>query len=184
MNRIKYILVFVISFGSIFNSLAPHIYACECKGSTVEESFGKHDAIFEGKVLKIEEDSEKGQAILFEVKTNWKGADTSQIMIYTNLGSCMFRFTKGESYLVFSSKRGTTGQLYTSDCSGTKQLQRAENDVSVLSHIVKGQVPTKQVDVEHAMPNDHGTNRVIIILSLALFVMGIWVLIIINKRKK
>lgn len=184
LNRIIYILVFVISFGGILNYLAPRIYACECKGSTVEESFRKHDAVFEGKVLKIQEDSEKGQAILFEVKTNWKGANTSQIIIYTNLGSCMVPFTKGESYLVFSSKRGTTGQLYTSDCSGTKQLQRAENDVSVLSHIAKGQVPTKQVDVEHAMPNDRRTNRIIIILGLALLVMGTWVLIIRNIRKK
>ncbi|MEI4803680.1 cobalamin biosynthesis protein CbiN [Bacillus sp. NPDC077411] len=183
MNRIIYIFVFVISFGSIFNSLAPHIYACDCKGSTVEGSFGKHDAVFEGKVMEIQEDSEKGQAILFEVKANWKGADTSQIIIYTNLGSCMVPFTKGESYLVFSSKRGTNGQLYTSECSGTKQLQRAENDVSVLNHIAKGQVPTKQVNVEHAMPNNHRT-RSIIMLGLAFFVMGIGVLIIRNKRKK
>ncbi|MEH7462420.1 hypothetical protein V7166_10160 [Bacillus thuringiensis] len=50
--------------------------------------------------------------------------------------------------------------------------------------MAKGQVPTKQVDVEHAMPNDRRTNRIIIILGLALLVMGTWVLIIRNIRKK
>lgn len=176
--------VFVISFSSILICLSSRVYACDCVRSTVEESFRKHDTVFEGKVLEIQEDGEKGKAILFEVKTNWKGADTSQIIIYTDLGSCMFPFTEGESYLVFSSKRGTVGQLYTSDCSGTKQLQRAEEDVSVLSHIAKGQVPTKQVNVEHAMPKDHTISSMTIMLGLSLFVMVIGVLIIRRMRKK
>ncbi|WP_407639477.1 cobalamin biosynthesis protein CbiN [Bacillus gaemokensis] len=118
------------------------------------------------------------------MKKNWKGADSSQIIIYTTGGSCMFPFAKGGEYLVFSSQRGTEDQLYTSSCSGTKPLARAETDISVLSHITKGNVPTKQVNLEGDMPNHSKISNTAIVAVVALFAIIIGVFVIRRMRKK
>ena len=81
--------------------------------------------------------------MLFEVKKIWKGTTSSQIIVYTKGGDCMFRFVEGGEYLVFSTQRGSEKQLHTNSCSGTKRLDEAGADKAALSQIAKESVPTK-----------------------------------------
>ena len=63
--------------------------------------------MFEGKVIGVGRKEGVGIEVLFEVKEIWKGATSSQIIIYTNGGDCVFHFVEGGEYLVYSSQRGS-----------------------------------------------------------------------------
>lgn len=177
---------FAIFFSSIFIISTE---ACDCVKTTAEESFKKGDAVFEGEVLEIQEWKEKnevGQAILFEVKKNWKGADSSQVIVYTSGGTCAFPFSKGENYLVFSSQRWEEKQLYTSSCSRTKQVDQAEGDISILNQFAKGVTPTKQVDLKVNRHNRSNINSVVMVSSIgaSLLIIVLSMFLIRRMRKK
>ena len=63
--------------------------------------------MFEGKVIEVVRKAGVGTEVLFEVKKIWKGTTSSQIIVYTKGGDCMFRFVEGGEYLVFSTQRGS-----------------------------------------------------------------------------
>ena len=108
----------------------------------------KNDVVFEGKVIGVGRKEGVGIEVLFEVKEIWKGATSSQIIIYTNGGDCVFHFVEGGEYLVYSSQRGSEKRLHTNSCSRTKRLDEAGADKVALSQIAKESVPTKKVDLK------------------------------------
>ncbi|GAB6434073.1 hypothetical protein bcgnr5380_18400 [Bacillus cereus] len=150
-------------------------YACDCINVSVEDAFQKNDVVFEGKVIEVGRKEGVGIEVLFEVKEIWKGATSSQIIIYTNGGDCVFHFVEGGEYLVYSSQRGSEKQLHTNSCSRTKRLDEAGADKVALSQIAKESVPTKKFDLKDDMLNGLSWWQVAIIsiglLSIIAFVI-------------
>ena len=108
----------------------------------------KNDVVFEGQVIEVGRKEGGGIEVLFEVKKIWKGTNSSQIIVYTNGGDCVFHFVEGGEYLIYSSQRGSEKQLHTNSCSGTKRLDEAGADKVALRQIAKESVPTKKVDLK------------------------------------
>ena len=104
--------------------------------------------MFEGQVIEVGRKEGGGIEVLFEVKKIWKGTNSSQIIVYTNGGDCVFHFVEGGEYLIYSSQRGSEKQLHTNSCSGTKRLDEAGADKVALRQIAKESVPTKKVDLK------------------------------------
>ncbi len=156
-------------------------YACDCINVSAEDAFQKHDVVFEGKVIEVGRKGRVGIEVLFEVKGIWKGTTSSQIIVYTNGGDCVFHFVEGGEYLVYSSQRGSEKQLHTRSCSGTKRLDEAGADKVALSQIAKESVPTKEVDLKGEMESGFSRWQVAII-SIGLLLIIVFV--VRRTRKK
>ncbi|NKX13418.1 cobalamin biosynthesis protein CbiN [Bacillus cereus] len=177
MKRILQMFPVVIICSFILIIFPEKSYACDCIKVSTEDAFQKNDVVFEGKVIEV------GTEVLFEVKKIWKGTTSSQIIVYTKGGDCMFRFVEGGEYLVFSTQRGSEKQLYTNSCSGTKRLDEAGADKAALSQIAKESVPTKKVDLKGEMVS--GLNwRQVAIISIGLLLMIVFVIFIVRKTRK
>ncbi|EJR55867.1 hypothetical protein IIM_00959 [Bacillus cereus VD107] len=184
MKRILHMLPVVIICSFILIIFPDKSYACDCIKKSPEDAFQKNDVVFEGKVIEIGRKEEVGTEVLFEVKKIWKGRSSSQIIIYTNGGDCVFHFLEGGEYLVFSSQRGEEKQLYTHSCSGTKRLDEAEMEKNVLSHIAKESVPSKKVNLKGDMANGLSWWKVAIISIGVLLIIAFVIFIVRRARKK
>ncbi|MGR5987739.1 MULTISPECIES: cobalamin biosynthesis protein CbiN [Bacillus] len=175
MKAILRMLPVVIICSFILIIFSDKSYACDCINVSVEDAFQKNDVVFEGKVIEVGRKEGVGIEVLFEVKEIWKGATSSQIIIYTNGGDCVFHFVEGGEYLVYSSQRGSEKQLHTNSCSRTKRLDEAGADKVALSQIAKESVPTKKFDLKDDMLNGLSWWQVAIIsiglLSIIAFVI-------------
>ncbi|MFJ8354521.1 cobalamin biosynthesis protein CbiN [Bacillus paramycoides] len=180
MKRILHMLPVVVICSFILIIFPEKSYACDCINVSAEEAFQKNDVVFEGKVIEVGRKEGVGTEVLFEVKKIWKGTSSSQIIIYTNGGDCVFHFLEGGEYLVFSSQRGEEKQLYTHSCSGTKRLDEAEMEKNALSHIAKESVPSKKVNLKGDMANGLSWWKVAILLLIIAFV----IFIVRRTRKK
>ncbi|ALZ62474.1 hypothetical protein FORC13_3413 [Bacillus cereus] len=167
----------VIIYSFILIIFPEKSYACDCIKVSTEDAFQKNDVVFEGKVIEVGRKAGVGTEVLFEVKKIWKGTTSSQIIVYTKGGDCMFRFVEGGEYLVFSTQRGSEKQLHTNSCSGTKRLDEAGADKAALSQIAKESVPTKKVDLKGEMVS--GLNwRQVAIISIGLLLMIVFVILL------
>ncbi|PFE99524.1 cobalamin biosynthesis protein CbiN [Bacillus thuringiensis] len=177
MKRILRMLPVVIICSFILIIFPEKSYACDCIKVSTEDAFQKNDVVFEGKVIEV------GTEVLFEVKKIWKGTTSSQIILYTNGGDCMFHFVERGEYLVFSTQRGSEKQLQTNSCSRTKRLDEAGADKAALSQIAKESVPMKKVDLKGEMVS--GLNwRQVAIISIGLLLMIVFVIFIVRKTRK
>ena len=143
-------------------------YACDCITVSAEDAFQKNDVVFEGKVIGVGRKEGVGIEVLFEVKEIWKGATSSQIIIYTNGGDCVFHFVEGGEYLVYSSQRGSEKRLHTNSCSRTKRLD----------------VPTKKVDLKGEMVSGFSWWQIAIISIGLLLIIAVVIFIMRKMRKK
>jgi hypothetical protein len=119
--------------------------ACECKpDSPPHEAFDKAEAVFAGKVVRIEDISfprraawnvlswfgfgrstgPYGYTVTIDVAISWKGVQTKSTQVMTGYGGgdCGYPFEVGKEFLVYGSRN--SGVLVTSICSRT-------NDVSI-----------------------------------------------------
>ncbi|UYY95624.1 cobalamin biosynthesis protein CbiN [Bacillus cereus] len=168
MKRISHMFPVVIICSFILIIFPEKSYACDCIKVSTEDAFPKNDVVFEGKVIEIGRKEEVGTEVLFEVKKIWKGTTSSQIILYTNGGDCMFRFVEGGEYLVFSTQRGSEKQLHTNSCSGTKRLDEAGADKAAL----KGEMVS-------------GLNwRQVVIISIGLLLMIVFFIFVVRKTRK
>ncbi|PGM53811.1 cobalamin biosynthesis protein CbiN [Bacillus cereus] len=184
MKRILHMLPVVVICSFILIIFPEKSYACDCIKKSPEDAFQKNDVVFEGKVVEVQRKEGVGAEVLFEVKKIWKGTSSSQIIIYTNGGDCVFHFLEGEEYLVFSSQRGEEKQLYTHSCSGTKRLDEAEMEKNALSHIAKESVPSKKVNLKGDMANGLSWWKVAIIFIGVLLIIAFVIFIVRKVRKK
>ncbi|NCA63687.1 cobalamin biosynthesis protein CbiN [Bacillus cereus] len=183
MKRILHMFPVVIICSFILIIFPEKSYACDCIKVSTEDAFQKNDVVFEGKVIEVVRKAGGGTEVLFEVKKIWKGTTSSQIIVYTKGGDCMFRFVEGGEYLVFSTQRGSEKQLHTNSCSGTKRLDEAGADKAALSQIAKESVPTKKVDLKGEMVS--GLNwRQVAIISIGLLLMIVFAIFIVRKTRK
>ncbi|MGF9769798.1 cobalamin biosynthesis protein CbiN [Bacillus albus] len=159
-------------------------YACDCITVSAEDAFQKNDVVFEGKVIGVGRKEGVGIEVLFEVKEIWKGETSSQIIIYTNGGDCVFHFVEGGEYLVYSSQRGSEKRLHTNSCSRTKRLDEAGADKVALSQIAKESVPTKKVDLKGEMVSGFSWWQIAIISIGLLLIIAVVIFIMRKMRKK
>lgn len=181
MKRILRMLPFVIICSFIFIIFPEKSYACDCINVSAEEGFQKNDVVFEGQVIEVGRKEGGGIEVLFEVKKIWKGTNSSQIIVYTNGGDCVFHFVEGGEYLIYSSQRGSEKQLHTNSCSGTKRLDEAGADKVALRQIAKESVPTKKVDLKGEMVSGFSWWQVAII---SIYLLLIIVFVVRRTRKK
>lgn len=158
-------------------------YACDCIKKSPEDAFQKNDVVFEGKVIEVGRKEGIGTEVLFEVKNIWKGTSSSQIIVYTNGGDCVFHFVEGGEYLVYSSQRGSEKQLHTHSCSRTKRLDEAGADKVALSQFAKESVPTKKVNLKGDMVNGFRWGQLVII-SIGVLLIIVVIFIVRRNRKK
>ncbi|PEM22469.1 cobalamin biosynthesis protein CbiN [Bacillus toyonensis] len=184
MKRILRMLPVVIICSFILIIFPEKSHACDCINVTAEDAFQKNDVVFEGKVIEIGRKEGIGIEVLFEVKKIWKGTTSSQIIVYTNGGDCVFHFVEGGEYLVFSSQRGSEKQLHTHSCSGTKRLDEAGVDKAALSHIAKESVPTKKVNLKGGMVSGFSRWQVAIISIGLLLIIAVVSFFVRRTRKK
>ena len=131
----------VANFSLAGGPQAGEAYACSCAETRdVGETFERSDAVFSGKVVKIDEEppDEVGPfpflgPVTFEVEEAWKGASESDVVVYGQgpAVSCGINFEKGGTYLVYAHR--TDGRLATDYCGRTKPLSFAGTDVSELN---------------------------------------------------
>jgi hypothetical protein len=106
--------------------------ACVCTGiPPLAEAVEESDAVFRGRVITIEPNDfwpEDLDRVTFDVKACWKGTfqDTLALRTFNDEVSCGFPFSVGEEYLVFALE---SGGLITSNCTRTKHILEAEEDL-------------------------------------------------------
>lgn len=184
MKTVLRMLSVVIICSFILIIFSEKSYACDCINVSAEEAFQKNDVVFEGKVIEVGRKEGVGIEVLFEVKKIWKGTNSSQIIVYTNGGDCVFHFVEGGEYLVYSSQRGLEKQLHTNSCSRTKRLDEAGADKVTLSQIAKESVPTKKVDLKGGMLNGLSWWQVVTLSVGLLLIVALVIFIVRKKRKK
>ncbi|WP_102029070.1 hypothetical protein [Salirhabdus sp. Marseille-P4669] len=142
-KKMVLLLLLIVTFVSVF-FYAPFMksYACSCvpPGAPVEE-MKESSAVFLGKVTEIA-NKDRGSltfppdieqvAVQFEVEKSWKGLNQKEVVVYTasNSASCGFEFEVGREYLVYASEG--EGNLQTSYCTRTAQLEMADEDIAEL----------------------------------------------------
>ncbi|MBK5346508.1 cobalamin biosynthesis protein CbiN [Bacillus sp. TH44] len=184
MKRILRMLPVVIICSFILIVFPDKSYACDCIKKSPEDAFQKNDVVFEGKVIEVGRKEGIGTEVLFEVKNIWKGTSSSQIIVYTNGGDCVFHFVEGGEYLVYSSQRGSEKQLHTHSCSRTKRLDEAGADKVALSQFTKESVPTKKVNLKGDMVSGLSLWQVVVIVIGVLFIVAVVIFIVKRIRKK
>ncbi|NQX47345.1 hypothetical protein HQN87_18595 [Paenibacillus tritici] len=141
-------------------------YACSCvMPAPPLEAMEKSAAIFEGTVVRIEEEVKPMQSsmdpvsVTFQVGSRWKGEVGEQVTVTTALSdaSCGFEFTEGERYMVYASGEeaegnGGTTKLTVSLCSRTALFSGAQEDLNALGAGMSGGSPTEPPGI----PDDQG----------------------------
>jgi hypothetical protein len=115
--------------------------ACKCMLPPVEAAREDSTAVFEGRVLSIEDVPPAKDApgigekvVTLAVVRTWKGLERDErITVSTNAESaaCGYNFAKDTSYLVYA-RSGEDTKLNVSSCSRTKPLADAAEDLQVL----------------------------------------------------
>lgn len=121
-------------------------YACTCVIPDPPCAYyGRVAAIFLGRAVgspqpqtQVDEHGNKTVydvgTIRFLVQENYKGAPGYEIEIHsgTGGGDCGFWFLRNESYVVYAYRNPEDNKLYTSICSRTKHVSRADEDLAYL----------------------------------------------------
>lgn len=131
--------VFVVAFLLVFSISS---YACSCElplkkdsvKKQVKDAKKKSQAVFTGKVLEVTEPLDKNFLLVkIRVESNWKGAESNEIVIVTGKGNgdCGYSFTVGQKYLIYAYQTSDR-QLSTNICQRTALLSDAEKDIAIL----------------------------------------------------
>jgi hypothetical protein len=179
MSRtIRFLLLSLFLFG-LMASAPQQAFACSCIPPRPPlEAMADSDAVFAGKVVRIEEEggamisSADPVKVVFEVSQVWKGEEDAAIALATarDSASCGYDFMVGEEYLVYaySSEAG----LSTGLCTRTMQLAMADEDLSALG---EGVVP--------AAADSSGLPSLLWVAAIGAVVLGLGLLAAIMLRK-
>ena len=120
--------------------------ACSCVPSRPPcNYYGSTDAIFLGRVVGSAQRKtyldENGSKIVYDVGTirflvleNYKGAPGYEVEIHsgTDGGDCGYWFQRNETYVVYAYRDKESGALFTSICSRTSHVSKADEDLTYL----------------------------------------------------
>jgi len=125
--------VAVLIFWSL---LAAKAYPCQCNFRAHRKDFRGANAIFVGKVVKVDKinrvserwESELaggslGNAVTFQIDKRWKGTKAKQIVVleYYEAGCAGFRFREDETYLIYAFEREL---IAFTACSRTRRFNQ------------------------------------------------------------
>ena len=143
--------------------------ACSCAapaGASPQEiarkEFSGSDAVFAGKVTKIDEPlsltgSTEPMTVTFRVSEAWKGAERETLEVQTAVfdASCGYPFEEDEGYLVFAAEGadGGDGELEVALCGSTKPLSEAKTALAALG---PGAAPADSPPAGERLPDTSG----------------------------
>ena len=139
ISRVSFVLWTITAVAVSVASSTP-AHACKCMFPPVEAAREDATAVFEGRVLSIEDVPTTGEpsmgekVITLAVVRSWKGLERDErISVYTNAQSaaCGYTFAKDTSYLVYA-RSAEDQKLHVSSCSRTKPLADAAEDLTFL----------------------------------------------------
>ena len=102
---------------------------CLIEPKSIKGALKNSTAVFSGEVLEIRSGVNFLQA-RFRVERSWKGVEAEQVSVLTENTAESTHYRVGEKYLVFAGIRD--GKLFTGNCSRTKRLEYAEEDLKQL----------------------------------------------------
>lgn len=106
-------------------------YACSCvRPPAPSQALANATVVFSGQVTNIEQ--VKGRLnVTFRINQQWKGEPAQSLVIQTSVTTamCGYPFEAQETYLVYANYR--QGRLQTNQCSRTRLLSQAGEDLSV-----------------------------------------------------
>lgn len=136
MKKVRFILIVVAFLLLNFDS----VLGCVCVSTTIPQKIEQAQSLFSGKVI-----GRTATQIRFKVQKWWKGAPYFETFIYADskvITSCDVSFKNGETYLVYAFRSSPENKLETNQCTGTKELAAADEDLKILG---KGKPPTRKM---------------------------------------
>ena len=125
----KTILILLVSIATLQNA-----QACKCTPPPAPlDAKKKADAVFMGKVTKVELDEKKrAKIVTVEVKSWWKGIASKVITVKTAIRSaaCGYDFQEGEVYMIYAKGKGKS--FSTNLCTRTRPKDKAVEDIKAL----------------------------------------------------
>ena len=143
---------FIVALFIMFSAHSANAFdVCSCPDAkpTVEESLKRSISVFTGTVKEIKRNYNPDYIkYVFEVTDSWKGVNNKEISIKSDAVdavslirqgvTCGYDFKKNQSYLVYSNRRkNMKGPAYASQCSRTKPIIEARQDLEELGNPVK-----------------------------------------------
>ncbi len=113
--------------------------ACKCAPHSVAQALSQAEAVFEGRVVSIEdveaggEPSQQKKRVTLSIVRVWKDLeDVETVTVTTNAESaaCGFHFELDKSYLVYANR--TDQVLNVHSCTRTRPMSEASEDLSLL----------------------------------------------------
>ena len=102
---------------------------CLIHPKSVKVTVKQSAAVFSGEVLEIRNDGNY-LAARFRVERSWKGVAAEEVSVITVDTAESPHYRIGEKYLVFAGIRD--GKWFTGNCSRTKRLESAQEDLQQL----------------------------------------------------
>jgi hypothetical protein len=102
---------------------------CLIEPKSIKVALKNSTAVFSGEVLEIRSGVTFLQA-RFRVERSWKGVEAEQVSVLNENTAESPHYRVGEKYLVFAGFRD--GKLFTGNCSRTKRMEYAEEDLKQL----------------------------------------------------
>ena len=96
---------------------------------SVKVALKESAAVFSGEVVDLKNGGPYIEA-RFRVERSWKGVETEEVIVLADRTTESPRYRTGEKYLVFAYTRD--GRLFTGNCSRTKKVEYAEEDLRQL----------------------------------------------------
>jgi hypothetical protein len=111
------------------------VSACMCLVRPACAAFWRADAVFVGQVTGREFREIEGQPTeiltTLTVLRTFRGEQRPSMVLRGSMNSCSYSFRTGETYLVYAS-RGVDGRLTGTECSGTKPVAGADEDIAMI----------------------------------------------------
>ena len=128
-------------------ALAAEAAACSCVeyGTPPCAGYWKADAVFTGVVTGIRKAPEPADGSLpvalvhFIVEDKFRGITAAEADLEALSGtSCDVTFKKGERWLIYGYRNEATGRLVVHFCSGSRQLEDADEDLAYARGVARG----------------------------------------------
>jgi hypothetical protein len=127
--------------------LTTSAYACSCAGEALPcQAYWNTTAVFVGRVISLSPSYEEEEATFnlerkknsrvfrFAVEQGFRGVNGAEVEVRTSIGggSCGYYFSPGKRYLVYAGFDPKTGEYWTSICSRTRPLEKAQDDLAYI----------------------------------------------------
>ncbi len=102
---------------------------CVAPPESVEGTYKRAAAVFVGEVIEVKDVGALKRA-RFRVEQSWKGVETDEVAILATRTAESPHYHVGGRYLVFAGLQN--GRLFTGNCSRTKRVEKAQEDLRQL----------------------------------------------------